>query len=520
MFRVRVLMTVVLMFTAIPVYAGDTDTFGIGARSSALGGAVSASANDPFAVYYNPACLSLIDGQMLSLGVTVLQPDIRFNDYHVSHSGDSVINGNKTFSDQSDPLYAPSIGYAGKINEKMTFGCAAYAPWGLQIKMSDDPAKNPGAYNAYESYYTRAGVTPSLAYKISPKLSVGFGMTLGRSTAGGRNRMYVSSDMGSDFPEYGAQMTALINNASAVSQSMGGPAVTNTAEGAYFYEQASAGAADPATAMEYAQYAYLMDSAYNYGIMTAADTAGKSSPSHNSDMEVDMVDDFNYSFNMGIMYQPTDIISLGLTYRGRCKTDFEGDILVDGVKVSEGHSSYDHPEQVQGGVRFQFPDKKLSIETDVVWTRWSIQDSQDIYLDEGVTVQVVPGVYETTTLLSTARDWNDTVQFRVGVEYLLNDMFTLRAGHFYDPSPIPDKTLDYMHPDADKRTYSVGLGIHVNTWTIDSYFSFTDIEQAREIGGESTNLNNTYNVVNQDSQVSVNASGKIYGAGVTLSRSF
>jgi long-chain fatty acid transport protein len=514
------MITIVLIAT-LPAYAGDTDTFGIGARAAALGGAVSADTASPFAVYYNPAGLSQIEDQVVSISVSALQPDIRFKNYHVSGSSDSTVSGYKSFSDESDPLYVPSIGYAGKINDRLAFGCALYAPWGLTLTMNDNPSENPGAYNAYESQYGRVGVTPSLSYRVTPKLSVGFGVTFGRSYAGGKNRMYVSNDMGSDFPEYGAGLTSLISNADAASQSMGGAAVTNTAEASYFYTQASENTVDPSASAEYAGYAGVLGAAYNYGILTAADTSGKASPSQNSDLDVDMVDEFNYSFNVGVMYQPTDIIRLGLTYRGRCKTDFEGDVSVDGSKVSNGHMNFDHPDQVQGGIHFMFPDKKLSIETDLVYTRWSIADTQTITLDRGLTVEIAPGVYETKTVLTTERDWNDSIQVRIGVEYILNDRVTLRFGHFYDPTPIPDKTLDFVHPDADKRTYSTGFGLHLDSWTLDGYLSFTTIEQEREIGGESTNLNGTYDTTGESgTTVSVAATGKIYGAGFTLSRNF
>lgn len=520
MFRLFIIIYNIFIITTNIVHAADTDTYGIGARASALGGAVSAWACDPFAAYYNPAGLSLINGQMITAGASILQADINFNNFQVSYSGDPTINTNKNFSDETTPLIIPALGYAKRLNDKWAFGCAFYAPWGLAIKLDSDPSKNPSAYNAYESYANRVGITFSASHKINRSLSVGIGVTLGRSIAGGKNRVYISNDMGSDFPQYKAGLTSIINEADLLSQEVGGNAVTTTREGMNFYTQAALSATDEKTAKKYEGYVEILRFAYEYGIMEPSDVSGLSSPSHNHIVEIEMTDTFNYSFNAGIMYQASDIISLGLTYRGRCDAEFKGDIYYDGQKMSEGKIDSDHPEQIQGGIRFLFPNQRLSIETDIVWTHWHINDYEVISLKEGLTVSPLPGVYQTENILKTDRKWNNTIQVRVGIDYILNDMFVIRAGHFYDPSPIPDDTLDLVHPDADKRTFSAGLGIRLKKWDIDTFINYTNIEQSRSIGGESDNINSTYNLVNTESLVSINASGKIYGAGIAVSRTF
>jgi len=53
-------LVVVSTFCASFSYAAAVDTFGIGSKATALGGAFSAYADDPFATYYNPAGLTQI----------------------------------------------------------------------------------------------------------------------------------------------------------------------------------------------------------------------------------------------------------------------------------------------------------------------------------------------------------------------------------------------------------------------------------------------------------------------------
>jgi long-chain fatty acid transport protein len=216
-----------------------------------------------------------------------------------------------------------------------------------------------------------------------------------------------------------------------------------------------------------------------------------------------------------VMYKPIETITLDLTYRSETDADFEGDVFVNGVKVTTATMDYNHPQQIQAGARYQ-PHDKFSIECDVVWTDWSINKEQKSVFKDTITIPVLPFQGVDVADETFAREWEDTKQLRFGMEYILNDMVTLRGGYFYDPTPIPDTTLDMQWPDADKKTYSLGAGFNFGRYTIDTVVQYTDIEKARHIGGESENLN--HSVMNN--VVSAGADGYILGAGVTLTASF
>jgi long-subunit fatty acid transport protein len=53
-------------------------------------------------------------------------------------------------------------------------------------------------------------------------------------------------------------------------------------------------------------------------------------------------------------------------------------------------------------------------------------------------------------------NWKDTIQIRFGVEYMLNKV-ALRAGFFTDPSPVPDKTMNFHFPIVDVNYLTFGL---------------------------------------------------------------
>jgi len=502
------------IFSVTSAHAAAVDTFGIGSKATALGGAFSAYADDPFAVYYNPAGLSQIEGSVFSIGIHAVDPTIKLSDYKVG--GVQYAD----FEDKSDTLIAPHAGYAMKINDKFAFGIAAYAPWGLELDWSSDPAVNMGAYNAYHSYYKRYGITPGMSYKFNDQLSFGVGVTIGRSEAGVDKKKYMLTDMGNYQTGEGTVMQAVdtvIGGAHAASMAMSGNTipVETTAEAAAFYTNAAEAEADPVIKQTYLTYAAMMGSLAQAGYNNAISLDKADSPDHGADLKAELTDDANYSYNLGIMYKPVETISVGLTYRSKAEAKFEGDVKLNGVKVSDATMNYDHPQQLQFGVRYQ-PHNKFSIECDMVWTDWSTNREQVMPVSQGVELYALPFQSVTVYEESFDRDWEDTKQLRFGMEYKINEMFTVRSGYFYDPTPIPDNTLDLQWPDADKKTYSVGTGINIGKCTVDIALQYVDIEKARIIGGESENFNESYN--HQD--VSAKADGYMIGGGFTVSYAF
>lgn len=442
---------------SVSAWAGNVDTYGIGSKATALGGAYSAYADDPYAAYYNPAGLIQMQRPAASMGVMISDPELEAKDYSVENT---PLSTPTDFEDDSLSVY-PHLGFAMPLNDKWSVGLAAYVPFGLHIEWDDNSAanlnENPGAYNSYESWYYREVVTPTVAYKVNDKWSVGMGVSLGRSEAG------------------------------------------------HYYQ--------------------------NYAL-----TQGSQAPVN---VEGEMEDDFNYSLNVGVMYKPMDTLTLGLTYRSQADADFEGEIDFEGSGIAALDASdqsvggmgvtkteydismddVDHPDQIQFGVRYQ-PHDRISLEADLVWTNWSTVDEQTVEFDDAYAGDALGAIlqenYPSREIVHD-RDWEDTRQIRIGVEWEATDILTLRGGYFYDPTPIPDDTFDITWPDADKKTYSLGFGLDLNEdWVVDGVFQYTTTEQDRTIGGESENLNHSYG----GNDVNLDAEGEIFGYGLTVTYKF
>ena len=309
-----------------------------------------------------------------------------------------------------------------------------YAPYGLHAKGDKDPHKYPTTRFSYEDLYKRVAVTPTLAWNLNERLRFGLGVSIGRSEM-----------------EAGRSYTA--NPFIAAPFLKAKKTVDNPAE------------ADPADLAK----AQKVVNAFGPIFMAEA-------PGAIYDLRLETEDDLNISWNAGIQYDATDRLSFGLSYRSRTETDFEGDILFQAPggaqqKVGTVKIDMDHPEQFQFGLRYEVTPK-LAVSTDIVHTKWSVNERQQETLNFTTPVGVpdAPTPYPAdffrdevlagmNTLDGYDRDWKDEFQYKFGVEYVLNDMFTLRGGYAYDPTPVPESTFDTGWPDTNRHIFDLGAGI-------------------------------------------------------------
>ncbi|WP_300671828.1 outer membrane protein transport protein [Desulfoluna sp.] len=480
-----VLAAVVL--TASSALAANIETMGIGVMNTGQAGAVSAYCDNVFAAYYNPAGLTLIEKPTLTAGSMVYHAQIKVYDWNVTGYptdpayGGAFENGNVAkgpldFDSDEMVVASPSLGFAMPMTDKISLGVAVYTPYGLRVTWDKDPANSPSSAYAWESYYGRVAFTPTLAYKVSDKFSVGVGVSLGRSV----------SEAGKTVEFSDGAKAGLVSIA----------------------KQADASEEDKKNAFG----AMMFDGAQ---------------------MKLEATDDFNYSFNVGLMYRPIEQLSFGLTYRGRTETDFEGDVMVKNATAINPANlqpisgqgglnldgsvkmEFDHPEQVQAGVRW-FANEKLEIEADVTWTGWSVNKRQD----ENITLLV--GGKEMFQTFKHDRYWEDTTAYRLGASYQATEAFSFRAGYTYDPSPVPDETFEFGWPDTDRNVYALGMGWKINDrWMMDAVLQHIISTEKRPTTGGSTELNTNYKgVYGPGAKVSCKDEGILWGAGVSLTYSF
>lgn len=178
---------------------------------------------------------------------------------------------------------------------------------------------------------------------------------------------------------------------------------------------------------------------------------------------------WGYGATLGILVKPHRLFSLGATVRTASKVSLEGEARISnlaylGLKdVSDIKRDVAWPLWLAGGVAF-YPSQVLTLTADVQYTRWSKMDVMKTqYLDPFWAVLMAADA-------ERPMHWKDATQIRFGAEYRIRPDLALRAGYYWDPTPVPDQTMNVLLPSYDFNVATFGLGYVLDGLAIDLGF--------------------------------------------------
>lgn len=337
--------------------------FRIGAQGgSAIGQglAFTAQADDPTAIYYNPAGLTEVKGTQTVLGTSLISISNEFT------------NPLGLREEDRNKLNFPSHLYlsTNQGTGPFTLGLGVFTPFGLSIRWSDTGIAR---YNSTRAELITVDANPTVAYRVSPQVSLAVGL----------NVVYADAKIERMVP-------------------------ITVAPGVTVDRQLSVKADDTGT-----------------------------------------------GFNLGVQLRPSDQVRIGLTYRSEVKYVMRGTAQLLGVTTpANTHIAFKLPSVVTAGIAYRV-NPQLTLEADVDWVDWSTFRSLQLVTDNPLLNNTIP------------RNWKDAYSLRVGGNYRLDDHWTLRAGYYFDTSPVPDTTLDPMLPDADRHVLAAGFGYRLRQWSLD-----------------------------------------------------
>lgn len=181
-----------------------------------------------------------------------------------------------------------------------------------------------------------------------------------------------------------------------------------------------------------------------------------------------------WGYNIGILFTPSENLSLGLAYRSRIKVDFSGDAdirniapplqpLFGGSKFkTDVKAEATFPQILSFGIAYR-PTEKWTVGFDIEWVEWSSFHRSD--LDFGDEVPEA-GFTDSSKLL----DWKDVWGFKIGAEYKANESLAIRGGYAYSESMVPEHTLDAGNPDSRQHYISAGFGYKMKKLVIDLFY--------------------------------------------------
>ncbi len=176
---------------------------------------------------------------------------------------------------------------------------------------------------------------------------------------------------------------------------------------------------------------------------------------------------WGFGGNVGMLYQPAWWTRFGMSYRSSIYMDMsEGKANFNvaepwqqAFQDQDFKTSITLPHLLNWAGRFWIPNTGLSLELDIWLTMWSTYDK--------LTFEFSEPLNGTVSEKTEQKQWEDSVQVRLGGEWWFHDNWAWRFGFIFDQNPVPDEYLDPMLPDSNRVDVSTGFGCYYNGFRAD-----------------------------------------------------
>jgi len=187
----------------------------------------------------------------------------------------------------------------------------------------------------------------------------------------------------------------------------------------------------------------------------------------------------------------------GGSFRSAMRASLEGEVEFSGIPAGlqplfpsgPGTSELPLPATFATGVAY-VSSGGWEGEFDVVWTGWSDFDRLAIDFENNTFVNTPGGPVPVVADVNQDESWDDSFAFRAGVERHLAGGHALRAGAYFDRTPICEDHLRPRLPDANRWSVQAGYGYQaVSGLGVDVAYQAIFLED-REAVGDPTDASN------------------------------
>jgi long-chain fatty acid transport protein len=171
-------------------------------------------------------------------------------------------------------------------------------------------------------------------------------------------------------------------------------------------------------------------------------------------LELEGDDMFAYGFNAGLMFKPTNFISIGASYHSEVKYNFEGtatileapDAALNQIPSGNIKADLTTPQNIAGGIAVDISNR-VKLSADFQYVGWSSYDKLEVVFTDP----------EPDVVNSSPRLYDDSFIVRLGGAYKANDQVTFMCGIYYDKNPVSNKYLNPSLPESNRIGLSFGI---------------------------------------------------------------
>lgn len=406
----------IIMFTAATATAAGFRLPEAGAKAMGMGFAFTAQADDPSAIYFNPAGILQLEGTNAMAGVTyVLENGGTF-------TGTTPLTAGATVSETQKNLtfFIPNAYITKKVSPKFAYGVGIFAPFGLGQEYKDRNA------SIFRTAVTKIDlqtvvVNPAIAFSVDGILSVGIGIDY----MFGKAKLARTSVVNNSFPPADSPVNA--------------------------YNLDMKGDGDAWS--------------YNFGLQLKPSQNWKIGFAYRGPFDLDIKDG-----DVAITNISPAVVAFGGAFGLPPGTTFQFPGVINPATGTAGASFNTKGSTIlklpaTAALGIAYVKDRLTLEADLDFTFWHSWQRLDVDIkQQGALLADI----------NSNRAWKDVVALRLGGEYRVTDPLALRLGFVYDPTPVPGDTMDAFLPDATRLNYMVGAGYKYKNWTFDGAYMYVD----------------------------------------------
>jgi long-chain fatty acid transport protein len=370
-----------IIFLGISVSNVVANGFGLvsqDAFASARGEAFVATADNPSAIYYNPAGITQITGNDLRMGLYSIYADPTFQ------PPDTAPNAGQTYSIGRHYNFIPQVFVTHSFeNSPVSVGLGVYAPYGGNMDWPADTGFRTVATKGSLKFFR---INPVVALKLAPNLSIGGGVMV---------------DYGNIDMEQGLRP---------------------------FYQPPNV----------------------NFFRFNG--------------------DGWSVGYNLGVLWQPHEKVSIGATFRSATTITMDGHTEFQQTPGSLSYTrlpasaDFTFPLTAVVGLSYR-PTPKWNLEFDADYTDWS---SFGIIT---ISQQATPP-FPIQQNIPVTLNWQPSWMYEFGVTRYFDDGWHVSAGYVYNENSVPDAYYTPLAADMDRHFFSVGTGYKGKRFDFDITYQF------------------------------------------------
>ena len=198
-------------------------------------------------------------------------------------------------------------------------------------------------------------------------------------------------------------------------------------------------------------------------------------------------EDEGFTFVLGMQWQPTDTVKLGLAWQSAVNYRIKGDALILFGEAEEAREPAESDLEVPQGIRGELSlnlSPLITIRPALSWNQWSIAKSQ-----------VATGTRTGEILFRTPRNFVDTYEFKLNTDFQVSDQHALHLLLGVENGATPRDTFEPGLAESTNGrfgggwtcTWSETLKTHVAfVWQAFANVTVTDSQQAPTTNGRYT----------------------------------